>query len=175
MTRQTETPFKQFRNPVRLARPEFLTGHMRRSTKESLTGIPAVGDPLPNASTAVIEPNKLVDYALNAQDPVGRHKAIVFERALGIEQGDWEYLRDAILDELPRQPISGSRPPLRVDERYTWEVLVPIRGLGAQVDRILLVTTGWEMVEGVPRLITTRVAPKNRQPIAPRAYNRPER
>ena len=148
---------------------------MRRSATESLTGIPAVGDPLPNASMAIIEPNKLVDYALNPEDPVGRHKAIVFERALGIEQDDWEYLRDAILEELPRQSISGSRPPLRSGERHTWEVLVPIRGLGAQGERVLLVVTGWERVQEIPRLVTTRVAPKKRQPISERAYNRSER
>ena len=61
---------------------------------------PRVGEPLPQASAAYIEPEKLVDYALDTQHPVGRHKAAVFRQALDIERDDWEYLRDRILDAL---------------------------------------------------------------------------
>ena len=34
-------------------------------------------------SRITIDPRKLTEYALNPDNPVGRHKAYVFERALG--------------------------------------------------------------------------------------------
>ncbi len=119
----------------------------------------------------MIDADKLVAYALDPENPVGKHKAAVFGRALGIERDDWSYLHDAIMEGLPHCPVSDQRAPMREDERFTWEVLVPIQGLGQQRNRTLLVITGWEMVEGVPRLVTTRVAPKSRQHAEGGAYN----
>jgi hypothetical protein len=122
---------------------------------------PRIGEPLPNADRAHINPDKLVLYALDLDNVVGRHKAIVFRDALGIERDDWEYLHDGILAELSRNPVSAVRPPRRSGERYTWQVLVPIAGLNK---RRLVVITGWEMIGDRPELITTRVAPKSKQP-----------
>jgi hypothetical protein len=87
----------------------------------------------------------------------------VFERALGIGADDWEYLRDSILAELPRQVVYVERPPRGPDERTTWGVLVPIRGVGHQVGRELLVVTAWEMVGDRPELITALVAGRRMQ------------
>jgi hypothetical protein len=36
-----------------------------------------------------IDPRKLTEYALNPEAPWGRHKAIVFEKALGITQQNY--------------------------------------------------------------------------------------
>jgi len=124
---------------------------------------PRVGEPLPGADRARIDPAKLLRYVLDPDSPVGRNKAIVFERALGIGKDDWEYLRDSILAELPRQAVYLERPPKRADERTTWGVLVPIRGLGHQVGRELLVTTAWEIVDDRPELKTALVASQRMQ------------
>ncbi len=124
---------------------------------------PRVGEPLPQASAAYIEPEKLVDYALDPQHPVGRHKAAVFRQALDIERDDWKHLRDRILDALPDHLVTGVREPDDEHGAYTWEVLVPIQGLGTRAERRLLVITAWEMVDGRPQLVTVRVAPRNRQ------------
>jgi Domain of unknown function (DUF6883) len=43
---------------------------------------------LPEFECAEIPPPKLRDYALNPASSEGVHKAFVFERVLGIEQGD---------------------------------------------------------------------------------------
>lgn len=133
---------------------------------EDDAGTPQIGQPLPGADEPSIEPDKLVRYALDPTHPVGRHKAVVFRQALGIEQADWEYLRDAIVEALPRSPITGLRQPRGARETYTWEVLVPIQGLGERAGRHLQVVTAWEIVDGRPVLVTLRVAPKSRQ--APR-------
>jgi hypothetical protein len=122
---------------------------------------PAIGRALPRADEAVIDPAKLVDYALDPTHPRGRHKAVVFNLALGIQQRDWAYLRDRILEALPHHPVSGVRRPERPHQRTTWEVLVPVRGLNG---RVLLVVTAWWMVAGRPELESTRVVRKRHQP-----------
>jgi hypothetical protein len=127
------------------------------------TGEPRIGEPLPRAGDAYIEREKLVAYALDEQHPVGKHKAAVFRQTLGIERDDSEYLRDSILEALPERPVTGIREPDHAGESYTWEVLVPIQGLGNRAERRLLVITAWEMVDGRPQLVTLRVAPRNRQ------------
>ncbi len=124
---------------------------------------PRVGEPLPNAKDAIVDPPKLIQYALDPDHPVGRHKATVFRRALNIDLDDWKYLRNSILGELAHCPVSAIRPPKAAHEGFTWEVLVPIRGLGARSSRTLNVITAWVLIDERPELVTVRVAPKTRQ------------
>jgi hypothetical protein len=53
--------------------------------------------PLPNAEQAIVELDKLTEYCLNSQHPRGRHKARVFESALGLHRENALLLRDALL------------------------------------------------------------------------------
>ncbi|HWT94920.1 MAG TPA: hypothetical protein VN238_18130 [Solirubrobacteraceae bacterium] len=118
---------------------------------------PRLGHPLPNARDAVIDAEKLRDYALDPDHPRGRHKAILFRRALGIEMDDLEYLRQAILAELPFWPVTDVRVPVSEEGQTTWEVFLPVRGLGRHARRTLKVLTAWAIVDGRPELKTTRV------------------
>ena len=52
---------------------------------------------LPNGERAFIDPRKLADYSLFADHPVGGHKAVLFERILGITVADAESFRDILL------------------------------------------------------------------------------
>ena len=52
---------------------------------------------LPNAARASVDIAKLRDYCLDTTHPEGRHKARVFQSALGISSEDAEFLRGAIL------------------------------------------------------------------------------
>ena len=52
---------------------------------------------LPNGERAFIDPRKFADYSLFADHPVGGHKAVLFERILGITVADAELLRDILL------------------------------------------------------------------------------
>ena len=121
---------------------------------------PRIGEVLPAAGEAYIDPQKLVRYGLDPDHPVGRHKAAVFQVTLDIGKDDWAHLRDGILDELPRCPVTAQRTPSQVDGACTWEVLVPVTGLNG---RRLYVITAWQVVAGRPVLGTLRVAPKKRQ------------
>lgn len=124
---------------------------------------PQIGQPLPHADDAIVVDDKIIHYVLDPEHPVGKHKAAVFARALNIEISDWEYLRDRILSLLPEYPVTGERPSINQAERYTWEVLLPIKGLGDKAERELLVVTAWEMLEDRPFLTTLRVARKSHQ------------
>jgi hypothetical protein len=53
---------------------------------------------LPNAHKAVVKIQKLRDYSLNPNHPVGQHKARVFRAALGITLKDAEWLRKRALE-----------------------------------------------------------------------------
>lgn len=52
---------------------------------------------LPNAEHAKIPIEKLRDYSLGRDHPVGKHKARVFESALGMTSKDASRLRDLVL------------------------------------------------------------------------------
>lgn len=52
---------------------------------------------MPNAHRAFVDIDKLTAYCLNPAHPRGRHKARVFESALGITAANAGRLRDALL------------------------------------------------------------------------------
>lgn len=52
---------------------------------------------LPNAQDAIIEIEKLRDYALSPEHPVGKHKARVFEASLGLLQDHSEMIQERLL------------------------------------------------------------------------------
>jgi hypothetical protein len=51
---------------------------------------------LPNGNQAEISMQKLIGYCLNPEHPSGKHKARVFESALGITANDADILRELI-------------------------------------------------------------------------------
>lgn len=53
---------------------------------------------LPNSHKAVVEIQKLRNYSLNPNHPVGKHKARVFKAALGITLKDADWLRERALE-----------------------------------------------------------------------------
>ena len=53
---------------------------------------------LPNADRAVVDIVKLRDYCLNPYHEDGKHKARVFASALGLRQGDADWLRVRLLE-----------------------------------------------------------------------------
>jgi hypothetical protein len=53
---------------------------------------------LPNSHRAIVDIEKLRDYSLNSNHPVGKHKARVFRAALGIGIEDALWLRNQALE-----------------------------------------------------------------------------
>ena len=52
---------------------------------------------LPSAERAVVDPEKIRDYCLNPDHPIGKHKARVFKSALGLGPESSNELTKALL------------------------------------------------------------------------------
>lgn len=95
---------------------------------------------------------KLAGYALDPAHPRGRHKARVFSSALGIEQGDWRYLRDQLVDGVKEAPVDGMRiTPFGV----LYEVVVLVDGLNGATVPVAAIWIAED--EEPPRLVSTWV------------------
>ena len=104
---------------------------------------------LPNAEFAVVPIEKLTDYALNPNHPVGKHKAAVFESVFGITLDDAEYLKDRILDAVLTCEAVKARND-NFGQRYQVEFELERNG------RRAIVSTSWILGDNdlFPRLTT---------------------
>ena len=107
---------------------------------------------LPNSHKAVVEFEKLLDYSLNPNHPVGKHKARVFRAALGITTKDAEWLRERALEIA----ISGDAKTGAMSvfgDKYVMDATVEFEGRSAVVRFTWIVEFGTE----VPRLTSCYV------------------
>jgi hypothetical protein len=105
--------------------------------------------PLPNLHWAEIDVAKLRDYCLSPAHPRGRHKARLFQSALGLVQADAEWLRQALLTGL----ATAEAVAQGTDEfgaRWQADIAVTRQSRRAVVRTIWLVRSG----ESSPRLLT---------------------
>jgi hypothetical protein len=104
---------------------------------------------LPNYEKAFIGIEKLADYCLNPFHPTGKDKALVFKAALGLNEQDADYLKEAILEALSKYEAFINRED-QYGKRYT--VDVKIRNL----EKEAMIRTGWiiKKDEDFPRLTT---------------------
>lgn len=118
---------------------------------------PTIGQQLPLAEQACGIREKLVAYSLNLDHEVGGPKAAGFERILGIVRADVEYLVKALRAGVLSAPISNVRDNAPFGVRC--EVRIPVAGLGDHRDRVVDVTTSWELRHGDdrPRMVTAYV------------------
>ena len=96
---------------------------------------------LPEAHRAIVDPEKLRDYVLSPEHAHGRHKARVFQSALGIDRDNWVYLREQILAGVVEAEVSEVRSG-RYGLRYSVPIL--IEGLNGQTHEVI---TGWIVEE----------------------------
>jgi hypothetical protein len=104
-------------------------------------------------SRIIIDSRKLTDYALNLENPVGRDKAVMFQRHLGFTQDNYELL----LVQISEQALDNEAVLGRNDEhgqRYT----VDLEIIGTEGQREI-VRTGWivEPESDMARLVTLYV------------------
>lgn len=110
---------------------------------------------LPNFEKAVVEIAKLRDYSLNPSHDVGKHKARVFQAALGLTVADADWLRERILQAAHNQDAL-TKPTSVFGEKYVIDVLI-VRG-----ERRAMVRTSWLVEHGTsfPRLTSCYVLRK---------------
>jgi hypothetical protein len=107
---------------------------------------------LPNSDKAVVDLAKLTDYCLNPLHPYGRHKARVFESALGITRQSVDRLRSALfVAAVQEEAILGTRDAY--GQRYVVDFFMD--GLSGQA----MVRSSWIVLTGedFPRFITCYV------------------
>jgi hypothetical protein len=107
---------------------------------------------LPNADRAVIDMRKLEEYCLSPTHPVGRHKAIVFEAALGLTVTDAAALRDMILQAVRSAEAVETRAD-QYGQRYQVDFTATTDAGTATIRTAWMVRTG----EDYPRLTTCYV------------------
>jgi hypothetical protein len=110
---------------------------------------------LPNFERAVVEIAKLRDYSLNPLHDVGKHKARVFQAALGLTVADADWLRERVLEAAyNREVVAG--PASVFGEKYIIDLLV------VREDRMATVRTSWIVERGTdfPRLTSCYVLRK---------------
>lgn len=88
-------------------------------------------------SRVAIDPRKLTEYALDPDNPVGRHKALVFERALGFTKDNYR----ALLEQIEHAALSAEAYLKLTDTHGRhYSVDLEITGLWGQR---AVVRTGW--------------------------------
>jgi filamentous hemagglutinin len=117
---------------------------------------PRLGEPLPRGAEAVGVHHKLETYSLVPDHPKGGHKAYVFERALGITPEAVDHLAAEIMRGLATQPVTRV---WMTPHGLNCQILVPARGVGIHHERVVTVTTGWELryVGDRPRLVSAYI------------------
>jgi hypothetical protein len=110
---------------------------------------------LKNAHVAIIEPDKLTRYCLDLTHEDGRHKARVFESALGFDQSNAGDLIRAIGTGIM---VHKAEYVGETMHGLLWRVDLPLAGPGGSAT----VRTGWIYEKGkdVPRLTTAYVLGK---------------
>ncbi|MBF0290168.1 MAG: hypothetical protein HQM14_20315 [SAR324 cluster bacterium] len=112
---------------------------------------------LPNAKDAIIPTEKLRDYCLSSQHAGGKHKALVFERLLGLSSDDAEWLREVIKNKI----LTEGAIEIKEDQygkRYVVEFDLTTKQGQARLRSTWVVLTG----EAYPRL-TSCYIPKKRK------------
>ena len=107
---------------------------------------------LPNCHKAVVEIEKLRDYSLNPNHPVGKHKARVFRAALGISLEDADWLRERALEMALSEDAKPGAPSVFGD-KYVIDSLLEYKEMSAIVRFSWIVEFGTEF----PRLTSCYV------------------
>lgn len=113
---------------------------------------------LPNAASAVVPEEKIVDYLLSETHRDGRHKAAFF-RGLGYTAERPEELRSALIS------IANQDDVLREENSPFGTRMVVDGMIKTRVGRTAYVRTVWfiEHGESTPRFVTAYPAPVRRQ------------
>lgn len=107
---------------------------------------------LPYADRAVVDMGKLLNYSLNPFHEVGKHKARVFQSALGLTIDDAEWLRERVLQAAYNEE-SVAAPSSPFGDKYVIDVMI-VRG-----EYQAVVRTAWIIEYGTnfPRLTSCYV------------------
>jgi hypothetical protein len=101
----------------------------------------------------VVDPRKLTDYALDPNNPIGCHKALLFERRLGFTNHNYE----SLLQQIESRTLTAEAHLKRTD-KHGRHYSVDLEIVGTE-GRRAVVRTGWIVApdSGEARLVTLYV------------------
>ena len=107
---------------------------------------------MPNAERAVVDVGKLTAYSLNRQHEAGKHKARVFQSALGITISEADWLRERLLQSvLEEEAFEGAPSPF--GRKYVVDIWLQRGECRAQVRSTWIIEYGKDF----PRLTSCYV------------------
>ena len=109
---------------------------------------------LPHADHAFIDPRKLAEYSLSPEHPVGGHKAIRFERVLGITAQDAAVLQEILIHVAGHAAAAAGRLD-EFGQRYTIDFTLRTEVGAASIRSAWIVRP----TEDFPRLTTCFMLP----------------
>ncbi|HVQ36135.1 MAG TPA: DUF4157 domain-containing protein [Pyrinomonadaceae bacterium] len=132
-----------------------IKGPATKTTQTPVTNFTKSNGVLNNAENGVINPNKIINYALDPDHPIGGNKAKVFKSALGYDRSNSQGLVDQIRNGVKEIPAT---PQLADKWGTRFAVDIPVKGPSGNA----VVRTGWIYDPGsdVPRLTSLRVIKK---------------
>ncbi len=101
----------------------------------------------------IIEPVKLTEYALNYEHPVGKDKAIMFERYLGFTKDNYQLLSEQIKNKVVQREAT-----FKSEDRYGERYQVNLEIIGMQKGQKETVCTGWIVKDKNARLVTLYIS-----------------
>jgi len=104
---------------------------------------------LPNSELAVVQLRKLIEYCLNPNHPLGKHKAAQFKHKLGLTQKDAPILKQSLLNGL-KVADAEVRHEDEFGNRYKVDMKIHIKGKSATVATIWIIPRSGN----IPRLVT---------------------
>ena len=107
---------------------------------------------LPNASEAIVDIEKLRDYCLSSDYPVGKHKARVFLASLGLTKEDAEKMRSRLLDAARQYECIATKQTTH-GQHFEMDFMLSHEGRVALVRAIWIIRHDEEF----PRLVTFHV------------------
>ena len=108
-------------------------------------------------SGVVIDSRKLTEYALNLNNPVGKNKALMFQRHLGFTIDNYQEL----LEQIEGQALNYEALLIRTDE-YGEHYRVDIDIIGTEGQQEV-VRTGWVVAENSNEARLTTLYVRKRQ------------
>jgi hypothetical protein len=107
---------------------------------------------LPTAHSAVVDLRKLIDYSLNKHHEAGKHKARVFEAALGLTSDDAGWLRELLLLAALKEDLFEGMPS-SFGKKYVMDITISRSERSARVRSTWIVENGKDF----PRLTSCYV------------------
>lgn len=107
---------------------------------------------LPGSHNAIIEIEKLRDYSLSPDHPVGKHKAKVFEAALGLRQEHAVEIQECLLGAATSYDCLATKSTMH-GQHYEMDFMLTRDGRSALVRAVWIIRHD----EKSPRLVTFHV------------------